>query len=264
MSYDLAVFEKKNAPADTAEFLKWYQKQTEWSRDLDYNEITHASPDLQQFFLELKDIFPPMNGRFSPSNEELSNVPGLEERLCDYCIGEDLIYLSFAYSMAEHAYSIVKRAACFHHVGFFDASGECIPTFFESPYPMLLEGEGFRPMRVSDFNSVKEKLEQMTVKNHSYLYLTNQTDSYIQVGGYGNTFTVEKRVYTGAMSYIHQKAEFPLLDRASKDGYVLIAGNRVKLKQNQILSKDIMTQLFLDFFQETQTVTTITWSDMNL
>ena len=37
MSYDLAVFEKSRAPAETQRFLAWYAKQTEWGGDQDYS-----------------------------------------------------------------------------------------------------------------------------------------------------------------------------------------------------------------------------------
>lgn len=49
MSYDLAVFEKSRAPAETQRFLAWYAKQTEWGGDQDYSDITRASLNLQRF-----------------------------------------------------------------------------------------------------------------------------------------------------------------------------------------------------------------------
>lgn len=264
MSYDLVVFEKTKAPADTAEFSAWYKKQTEWRDDCDYIDISHASENLQRFFQEIRNIFPPMNGMYAPSDEELSNSPELEERLCDYCIGEDIIYLSFAYSMSHSAYDIVKRAACFMDVGFFVPEGECIPIFFENRYPMLLEGEWFRPIKVSDFSSISEKLNQMTVRNHSYLFLTDQIGNYIQIGGYCDSLTVEKRVHTGIQAYTHEKAGYSSSEKTNEDGYVVIAGNRVKVKQQQVLSKDTAEQLLKDFFQETETADFIEWTAMDM
>lgn len=264
MSYDLAVFDKRKAPADTAGFISWYEKQTEWEDDLDYDAISHASLELQGVYHALRTIFPPMNGPYAPSDEELSNSPDLEGRLCDYCIGKDILYLSFSYSMADHAYPIVKRAAYFHGAGFFDASGESRPVFFDSPYPMRLEGEGIRTTAVSDFIQIKERLDEMTAMDHSYLYLTDQTESYIQVGGYGDAFTVEKRIYTDVTRYTHKKAGYLLSDNGDRESFVSIAGNKVKLKQHQILKKDAVEQLLLEFFQGTQTVDGIGWSEMDL
>lgn len=263
MSYDLAVFEKSKAPADTAGFLAWYEEQTEWGGDYDYNDIAHASPGLQKFFRQIRTIFPPMNGEFAPGDEELENDPGLEELLCDYCIGEDLIYLSLAYSVADRAYELVRRAAYFAGVGFFSPSdGDSVPVFFGSRCPMLLEGEWFRPVSVSEYDSICEKLDDMLVKDHSYLYLTDQSDSYIQVGGYGDSFTVERRVYTDCISYTHQKAGYSYTEEDDADSSVVIAGNAVRVKKRQILSGETVRRLFQDFFQGTETVDSVEWADM--
>ena len=262
MSYDLAVFDKKKAPVHLAEFLKWYEKQTEWEGDYDYNDISHASVNLQRFFEEVKQIFPPMNGEFAPDDQELEDNPDLEERLCDYCIGEDMIYLSFAYSMSGRAYDIIKRAAVFSDVGFFAPGEEEGPVCFDSRYPMILEGEWFPPQRVSDFNSICGILDQMTAKKRSYLYFTDPTGSYIQVGGYKNAFTVERRIYTGIMSYSHQKAGYAASENEGKDSYVMIAQNRVQVKLHQVLSKDAAKQLCRDFFEGQETADFITWTDM--
>ena len=265
MSDDLVVFEKSNVPMEVTKFLEWYEEQTEWGSDYDYNDISHASLNLQQLFAKIRIIFPPMNGKFAPSDEELTDKPDLEERLCDYCIGKDIIYMSFAYSMADRAYNLVKRAAYFTGVGFFAPSDEDnTPNFFENCYPMFLEGEGFCTINVMNFDSVYEKLSKMTAKNHSYLYLTDQIGSYIQVGGYGDSFTVEKRVYTGCMSYVHQKAGYVNERKMDEYGLVEIAGNQVKVKQNQILSGETVRQLFLDFFQGTQTMDSVEWIDMEM
>lgn len=265
MSYDLVVFEKSKAPLDAEGFMQWYEEQVEWEGDYDYNDISHASANLQHFFHQVRAVFPPMNGGFAPSDEELMREPDLEDRLCDYCIGEDIIYLSFAYSMAERAYGIVKRAAYFAGVGFFSPSdGDDAPTLFESRYPMLLEGEGFQAVRVRDFNAISEKLDQMTAKSHSYLYITDQIGSYIQVGGYGDSFTVEKRVYMDCMSYVHQKAGYANVGKTNADACVVIAGNQVKVKQDQILSGESVRQLFRDFFQGTETVDSVKWTDMEM
>lgn len=263
MSYDLVVFEKKNAPADAEGFLAWYQEQTQWGGDCDYNDISHASSGLQKFFHEVRKIFPPMNGALSPSNEELMNKPELEERLCDYCIGDDIIYLSLAYSVADTAYGIVKRAAYFAGVGFF-ATDEDSPVYFEERVPMLLAGEWFRPVKVSDFGSIREMLGGMTAKNHSYLYLTDPLGSYIQVGGFQDSFTVEKRVYTGMLSYTHRKANDSSVEKTGEKCHVAIAGNQVNVEPQQVLSGDMVEKLFQDFFEGTETVGFIKWTDMEM
>lgn len=122
MSYDLMVFEKTKAPAAKKEFLEWFQEQTEWSEDHDYQTISVSSPALQSWFMEMKETFPPMNGEFAP-DPDLPDEE-LDGRLVDYCIGHDVIYAAFAWSAAEEAYETVRRLAQKHEVGFFDVSEE--------------------------------------------------------------------------------------------------------------------------------------------
>ena len=111
MSYDLMVFEKSKAPEGEKDFLSWYREQTEQVEEHSYDNPSVSSPALQEFFYILKDIFPPMNGASAPDSERLEKERGLEERLGDYCIGRDIIYLSFSYSVAEQARDIVRRTA---------------------------------------------------------------------------------------------------------------------------------------------------------
>mgnify|MGYP006990142722 CR=1 FL=1 len=59
---------------------------------------------------------------------------------------------------------------------------------------------------------------------------------YIQVGGFGDIFTVERRVYTDCMSYTHQKAGYLSAGGSDEEGCVEIAGNQVSVKRHQILS----------------------------
>ena len=71
MSYDLMVFDKKKRFRAKDDFFTWYNKLIEWSDNIDYNDYRHSTNELQNFFLDMKDIVPPLNGEFSPSDEEL-------------------------------------------------------------------------------------------------------------------------------------------------------------------------------------------------
>lgn len=124
MSYDLMVFEKTKAPDTREAFMAWYEKQTAWEEDHDYQTIGVSAPALQNWFMEMKDIFPPMNGAYAPGMEELEKDGDLESRLVDYCIGREVIYAAFPWSAAEEAYETVRRLAEKHAVGFFDVSGD--------------------------------------------------------------------------------------------------------------------------------------------
>ena len=52
--------------------------------------------------MELVDYYPPLNGDYGPSMEDLKerNIPDLEET--DYSIGSNVIYTDFAYSAVNH------------------------------------------------------------------------------------------------------------------------------------------------------------------
>lgn len=123
MSYDIMVFEKSKAPKTKADFMKWYEAQTEWSEDHDYQSVNVTSPSLKNWFIEIKDTFPPMNGELAPDDELMDEDENLEAHLTDYSIGHDVIYGAFSWSLAEEAYNFVTQLAKKHDVGFFDVSG---------------------------------------------------------------------------------------------------------------------------------------------
>lgn len=119
MSYDLMVLDKHKRFTSENEFLKWYNAVTEWAEDIDYNDYRHATPNLQKWFLAMKDIVPPLNGEFAPSDEILGNGKFQEG---DYCIAEDCIYVGFAWSDAKKVHPIVADLAKKHDVALFDIS----------------------------------------------------------------------------------------------------------------------------------------------
>ena len=125
MSYDLMVFERTKAPTTKKEFMAWYETQMEWSAEHDCGTISVSSPALQNWFLEMKETFPPMNGEYAPNLASLTGAEAedLERHLVDYCIGQDVIYAAFSWSLAEEAYEQMRTLAQKHQVGFFDASG---------------------------------------------------------------------------------------------------------------------------------------------
>jgi len=89
-----------------------------------------------------------------------------------------------------------------------------------------------------------KKINNMTAKNCSYLYVTDQIGNYIQIGGYGDSFTIEKCIYINPTAYVHTKAGYSDMKNSSKIGEVMIAGNHVKVKQNQIFAKAIQNNYF--------------------
>lgn len=116
MSYDLMVFRPASAPKTRAEFMNWYHDQTKWGEGHAYNDPVVTSDELRSWFMEMIQTFPAMNGPYAADDID-------DELITDYCIGRDVIYVTFAWSNAENAYEVMKRVAEKHKVGFFDASG---------------------------------------------------------------------------------------------------------------------------------------------
>ena len=115
MSYDLMVFKPASAPTTRTEFINWYHDQTKWDEGHSYNDPIITSDELRSWFMDMISIFPAMNGPYAVDDPD-------NELITDYCIGKHVIYVTFAWSIAEKAYEVMKRLAEKHKVGFFDAS----------------------------------------------------------------------------------------------------------------------------------------------
>lgn len=132
MSFDLMAFDLSQAPASRRKFLAWYEEQTQWSEEHDYQSPAVTCAALRDWFMEMKDAFPPMNGSFAPTDAQLEADPSLESRLADYSIGSKIIYAAFAWSAAEQAYALARRLAGKHGVGLF-AAGAARGEIFRGP-----------------------------------------------------------------------------------------------------------------------------------
>lgn len=123
MSYDLMVFDKNKAPKECADFMEWFKNKTQWNEERDYDNVDGTSEKLVKWFMEMKDTFPPMNGEYAADFEDLE-TPDMESYITDYCIGSDLIYMAFAWSVSDEAYEKTVELAKKYDVGFFDVSSE--------------------------------------------------------------------------------------------------------------------------------------------
>lgn len=119
MSYDLMVFDPEAAPKNHDEFLEWYAVQTKWDEEKSYYDPAVSSPQLQSWLADMYSSHPPMNGPGAPAE-----LPEDESMLADYSIGEQIVYVGFAWSKAQAAYEDVFRLASKYHLGFFDVSSE--------------------------------------------------------------------------------------------------------------------------------------------
>ena len=125
MSYDLMVFDAAVAPRVGEAFMDWYDTQAQWGEGHSYDNSSVTTAELRAWYDDMRRTFPAMNGPDSvlqglPADSPLCDDP----RVTDYCIGRQVIYCAFAWSIAEEAREAVVRLAEKHEVGFFDASGD--------------------------------------------------------------------------------------------------------------------------------------------
>ena len=114
------VFNKEKAPTEPIEFLKWYYEKADWDSERDYNDIKGTYQPLADFFKEIIKEYPAMNGVYAPTDEEIENNIESEDKLTDYTIDDDLIYMAFAWSEADNACKRVKELAYKNGLGYFD------------------------------------------------------------------------------------------------------------------------------------------------
>lgn len=116
MSYDLMVFAPDAAPAKRPAFLDWYEAQTEWTEEHDYDDPAVAGPALQAFYADLAAAFPPLPADAAPAGDATGT---------DYTIGRALIYMSFLdWDRIDAAHETVFALAARHELGFFDVSSD--------------------------------------------------------------------------------------------------------------------------------------------
>jgi hypothetical protein len=115
MSYDLMVFDHQVPPSDREAFLSWYEEQAKWSEGHTYNDPAVTTPALRAWFMDMIQKYPAINGPFKTDDVD-------SDQISDYCIGRSVVYIGFAWSIAESAYDDVFLLAEKHRVGFFDVS----------------------------------------------------------------------------------------------------------------------------------------------
>ena len=160
MSYDLMVLDKHERFKSSDDFLKWYDEVTEWSDDIDYNDYHHATPNLQSWFLEIKDIIRPINGEFAPSDEEL-NGDGIHE--ADYNIAKDCIYIAFDYTDSELAYLQTKELAKKYGLAFFDISGYSELTYPDG-FVLKIQPKSQEDLETDFMKHFQQKIKELSSK----------------------------------------------------------------------------------------------------
>ena len=108
MSYDIMVIDHHPRFKKSKDFLSWYDNVTKWEDEVDYNDYRHATTPLQNWYLEMKDVVPPLNGQFAPANDKLGTGEFPE---ADYSIAKDAIYVALSYEKVEEVKEAVAQKA---------------------------------------------------------------------------------------------------------------------------------------------------------
>lgn len=132
MSFDLVVFDQKYAPSDRDEFMDWFKIRSTWGEGHSYNDPKVTTERLQNWFHEMILSFPTLNGPYSTPIIDPSSEMHDNQRLTDYSIGKDMIYISFGWSIAEQAYIETKRLALKHSLGFYNVSDDDAEIIYPS------------------------------------------------------------------------------------------------------------------------------------
>ena len=118
MSYDIMIIDRHPRFKDSKEFLEWYDDVIQWKEDIDYNDCEHATPHLKEWFMKMKDIVKPMNGKYALSDEEIDRCLD-----ADYCIAREGIYMAMGYSNADKICDIAFKLAKEYGLSYYDITG---------------------------------------------------------------------------------------------------------------------------------------------
>ena len=119
MSYDLVVFEAKEAPRELGAFETWYQNKAEAAEETDNSLQSPATAAFRAFYDEMVRTFPDMNG---PSGEELEEG----EHLTGYQFQPDHIYIDFRWSVSSEAATKTLELAQKYGLGLYDLNNVVI------------------------------------------------------------------------------------------------------------------------------------------
>ena len=118
MSYDIMIIDRHPRFKDSKEFLEWYDDVTQWKENIDYDDCEHATPHLKEWFMKMKDIVKPMNGKYALSDEEIDRCLD-----ADYAIAREGIMMAMGYSEADKICEIAFKLAKEYGLSYYDITG---------------------------------------------------------------------------------------------------------------------------------------------
>ncbi|WP_233123165.1 hypothetical protein [Agrobacterium vaccinii] len=269
MSYDLMVFESKDAPKDKEAFLDWYHVQTQWSEGHSYDDPSATTTNLSAWYEDVRLSFPNLNGPDAYEFADDDDNPNVTE----YSIGRSVIYASFRWSEAETAYAVVRAMAVKHGVGFFNVSAEDGEIWFPPTehtsditgildFTLSLEGQqAFKAPSLALIEAAVDWLQPN--RGTGFLLLSKDSGGdYAQVGG-GNEFcAVEWREYSNG-SFRHWVAGLPDHDAETN---ISIPGNGTYflVEANERLSNDNVKVILRAFADDKPKPQDFVWRDITV
>lgn len=126
---------------------------------------------------------------------------------------------------------------------------------------MVLETEnGYKILNPTKQQIVNE-INALDGVDNSFAVLEDDTESYIQVGGGPDEFTVEVRLYSNDGNFTHWKAEYQQTNSDSTKS-ISISGASVKVKASQVLDNKTVQNLFESFADGELLAKIVKWRDM--
>lgn len=120
MSFDIMIIEPTTVPTSThAAFMTWYEETTEWSDDRDYSTTDGSTDAIAAFYNAITEHFTDLNAADDFDDEDEID----DDIAADYTIGDDFLYIAFAYAVAEDAAQRCLELAKANNLAFIDISG---------------------------------------------------------------------------------------------------------------------------------------------
>ena len=109
MSYDILIFEPDVVTDE--DFPRWWEQVSRWEEPHEYDTTTGSTPAIRSFYRDLIRVFPPFNGPYALTEEELDAREAEGLPVADYTIGTDFIFISVGWSDANALVKIVGQMA---------------------------------------------------------------------------------------------------------------------------------------------------------
>ena len=126
---------------------------------------------------------------------------------------------------------------------------------------MLVSGEWFKEINIDNFEIIETMIRPITVKNRSYIGISDTNGDYIQIGGYADRVNAEVRIYEAAEKFKHYKADTSSNETPGFE-IISIGGASVKVSPTQVLTLETAINLVKSFYKGNKLSETVYWNDM--